>query len=316
MSYYNKNYPEIDEVVFVKISSVTEHGIYCKLIEYNNKEGFLINKELDRKIYYIREKYFIKNKVFPMMVTNIDIYNDNSDDDDNDNDDGYKKYQIDLSHRKIKSDERDKYIKYFQYVDRMYRLTSEFSSMCNIMMKSILPLTMWRVMSKENLETSQEKYKSILENPDNFFEGSKKLFPSESNNFLDNMTSRISSTTMTIHQDFNLIVYCDNAIDKLRDILYYIDENIRIEYVNSPQYKIIVEGKNNEECDLLLNKCLCAINNKIKNENIKFNLGEKKIVREREISIKHLPQNNKKIYYDTEDFGEEIESKYNDIDDE
>lgn len=323
MSYYSNNYPEFDEVVFVTITSITEDCVYCNLIEYNNKEGLLMSKEMDRKIYYIRKKYFVPGKVYPMLITNIVILNNNLDDEcDDECNNGKRNYRIDLSHKKIKSNERDKYIKYFQYVSRMYRLTSEFASMSNLMMKSILPLTMWRLMDKENLETSQQKYKSILEKPDDFIEGARGLFPSESNDFLDNMTSRISSTTMTIHQDFDLIIYCNNAVNELKNVLDYSSENLRIEYINSPQYKIIVEGKSDDGCNQLLNDCLEVIKERIENKNMKFQLGKKEIVKEREITIKCLPKpgidmsKKKKKMLEEEEYGEELESEYIEDDDD
>ena len=207
MSYYGNSFPEINEVVYVTLSSRSEHGLYFKLVEYNNKEGFLMLSEIEKKIYYIRDKYFSYGKVYPMIVVDLEF----DDDDDENSEDSCQNYKINLSHKKISADDRDKYIKYFQHISRIYRLTSEFSKLSNLMMKEILPLTMWRLMNKENLESSQETFKSILEKPKDFVEEARKIFPNESDDFLDNMMSRISSTTMIIHQDIELIAYCPNA---------------------------------------------------------------------------------------------------------
>jgi translation initiation factor 2 subunit 1 len=309
MSYYGNNYPEIDEVVFVTISSFSEHGIYCNLIEYDNKEGFLANTELDKKIYYERKKYFNFKKVYPVLVMDINF------------DKGY----IDLSHKRIKSDERDKYIKYFDYVSKMYRLTEEFSKISKLAVTDLLPLTMWNFMKKDEIENSQKKFKAILQKPDEFIEKAKEIYPSESNDFLDNLTSRISSTTLTIHQQFDLIVYCENAIQEIKNILDFpeLESHIKIEYINSPTYRLVVEckfeddrndlidkyieihkqkihNKERQHCDLVklgndlfvddINKYIELLKEKIKGKNIHFELGDKFLIKEREITIKYLPK--------------------------
>lgn len=309
MSYYGNNFPEIDEVVFVTISSFSDNGIYCTLVEYDNKEGFISNTELEKKIYYERKKYFNFKKVYPMIVTDID----------------FEKHFIDLSHKKIKSEERDKYIKYFDYVSKMYRLTQEFSKISKLSVTDLLPLTMWNFMKKDDIENSQKKFKAILQKPDEFVEKAKEIYPSESNDFLDNLSSRISSTTLTIHQHFDLVVYCENAIQEIKNILNFpeLGENIRIEYINSPTYRFIVECKfdddrndlidqyieihknkvNNKELkqtDLIklgndifveeINRCVELLKNKIKGKNIHFEIGDKLLIKEREMTIKYLPK--------------------------
>jgi translation initiation factor 2 alpha subunit (eIF-2alpha) len=309
MSYYGNNYPEIDEVVFVTIKSFTENGIYCTLVEYDGKEGFLSNTELDKKIYYERKKYFNYIKVYPMMVIDIN----------------FDKEFIDLSHKRIKSDERDKYIKYFDYVSKIYKLTEEFSKVSKLSVTDLLPLTMWNFMKKDEIENSQKKFKAILQKPDGFVEKAKEIYPSESSDFLDSLSSRISSTILTIHQQFELIVYCENAIQEIKNILDFpeLESHIKIEYINSPIYRLVVECKFDDERNDLIDKYIeihkIKVNNnershsdliklgndifvddidkyielikeRIKGKNIYFEIGDKLLIKEREITIKYLPK--------------------------
>lgn len=309
MSYYSNEYPDINDTVIVEIESFSEHGIYCKLIEYEDKEGFLLYSELDKKIYYDRYKYFnFKNK-YPMTVVNID----------------YEKGLIDLSHKKIKSDERDMHLKNFHSASQIYRLAEEFSEVTGIELDKLLPLTMWEIMKKDELNNSHKKLKFILQKPDMFVSNAKKIFPSESGDYLDSLASRITSTTVVIHQNFDLIVYCDDAINEIKKILNFpeIDPNIKIEYINSPTYRFIVECKFDDEMNELIDNyveshkknikentinhndhakigsdvCINEINkyveilkDRIKDKNIHFELGDRYIFKEREINIKYLPK--------------------------
>lgn len=46
---YEKDYPDTHELVMVTVNRVTEIGVYATLLEYNNKEGFILLSNLSRK---------------------------------------------------------------------------------------------------------------------------------------------------------------------------------------------------------------------------------------------------------------------------
>lgn len=274
MSYYENEYPEIDEIVYATVNSVSEHGVYFNLIEYNNKEGFLMESEMMKNIHYIKEKYFVKNKVFPLMVIRID----------------YDNQEIDLSHKRIKPEDRDMHIKYFKGMSNIYKITEEFSRHANLIMKNVLSLTMWKHVKKNDIANSDRKFRAILENPKNFLEEVTKIYPNETEKYIENVSTRITSTNLVIEQFFELKVYCENAISEIKDILNYNhDDTIVIEYINAPKYKIVITGKDNFECDQKLQDFLNYINEKIADKNIVFNLGEKQ-TKDRDLSIKYLPK--------------------------
>ncbi|GIY59812.1 eukaryotic translation initiation factor 2 subunit 1 [Caerostris extrusa] len=47
--YYSQKYPEVDDVVMVKVRSIAEMGAYVSLLEYNNIEGMILLSELSRR---------------------------------------------------------------------------------------------------------------------------------------------------------------------------------------------------------------------------------------------------------------------------
>lgn len=273
MMYYKNEFPEIKEVVFVKINDYSENVIYCSLIEYGNIEGILTDSEIDmkffqkkmdrflsdsdikKKLFNVKKKYFSQSKIYPMMVIDIN-FNDNI---------------IDLSHKAIKPEDRDKYIKQFHYMTLIYKLTEEFSKISKIMMSELLPHTMWKLISKNELENSQRKFTKLLEKPHEFISHTKEIYPSESNDFLDNFVSRITCTTCIIHQLFSLKVYCENAIEVLKQILIIddIDENIKIECIKPPIYRFVIKCEIDDEQYDLINKYIEEHEENIKNETVK-----------------------------------------------
>lgn len=46
---YEKKYPQVDDVVMVKVKSIAEMGAYVSLVEYNNIEGMILLSELSRR---------------------------------------------------------------------------------------------------------------------------------------------------------------------------------------------------------------------------------------------------------------------------
>jgi translation initiation factor 2 subunit 1 len=276
MSYYAKEYPKVDEVVCVTISRIEKDALYCKLIEYEDKEGFLPITGLNRKSHYNPKKYFKENKIYPMTVMRVDE----------------NKGIVDLSYNRIKSDdEKKKYVEKFEYFSKIFKFTHEISLLSDLLMDSILPTTMWRVLQKDDIDNSKEIYTSILDNPAAYIEDIITAHPNVAQRALDNIESRITRTYMTVHQEFNLNAICTNAINVLKEILTYPNDEVKLEYVNAPKYRIIVEGKTEDECDLKLERCIDHLNNTISERTgIIFNIGNKTVAKEKEIFIRNLPR--------------------------
>ena len=46
---YEQKFPEVDELVMVKVKQIAEMGAYVSLLEYNNIEGMILLRELSRR---------------------------------------------------------------------------------------------------------------------------------------------------------------------------------------------------------------------------------------------------------------------------
>jgi len=47
--FYEKKYPDVDDLVMVNVKSIAEMGAYVSLLEYNNIEGMILLSELSRR---------------------------------------------------------------------------------------------------------------------------------------------------------------------------------------------------------------------------------------------------------------------------
>ncbi|PIA47672.1 hypothetical protein AQUCO_01400348v1 [Aquilegia coerulea] len=71
---YEPNYPEVDTVVMVKITSVAEMGAYVNLVEYNNAEGLILLSELCRRRIRSVSSVVRVGSLEPAMVLSVDLY--------------------------------------------------------------------------------------------------------------------------------------------------------------------------------------------------------------------------------------------------
>lgn len=46
---YEQKYPNVDDLVMVKVKQIAEMGAYVSLLEYNNIEGMILLSELSRR---------------------------------------------------------------------------------------------------------------------------------------------------------------------------------------------------------------------------------------------------------------------------
>lgn len=49
MRFYEKRFPDTDEIVMVQVKQIAEMGAYVKLLEYDNTEGMILLSELSRR---------------------------------------------------------------------------------------------------------------------------------------------------------------------------------------------------------------------------------------------------------------------------
>lgn len=289
MSYYENDLPTINEIVFVKIYRITDEALYCRLIEYGGQEAVLPKTELDKKTYNSAERIFDDKKTYPMCVTSVDAV----------------KKTVDLSYRKVKPCHRDDYLKKFDFVVKIYRLTTEIATLSGVSIDAVLPMTMWKVFQKDDLDNSKDIFYSILDNPKSYLQWLESDIVvsvsatdqrekiqccciKDGKNIIQNIESRITRTSTTVHQEFEFLVLCNNAIDTIKEILNYKTDNGVIEYVNAPKYRIVVEDKTEKLCKDRIQECIDIIKSRIGDKKINFSVGNYKIVKQCDVLYKFL----------------------------
>ncbi|EIW65981.1 hypothetical protein TREMEDRAFT_35708 [Tremella mesenterica DSM 1558] len=87
--FYEKKYPDVDELVMVQVMSIEDMGAYVKLLEYDNIEGMILLSELSRRRIRSVQKLIRVGRNEVVVVMRVDP------------DKGY----IDLSKRRVSAEE-------------------------------------------------------------------------------------------------------------------------------------------------------------------------------------------------------------------
>ena len=270
MLYYGKKTPNINDIVFVYISEFSKGGTYCKLIEYGDIEGFILNTELDRKVYDPK-KIFSFGETYPMFVLAVTSKG------------------IDLSYKKVIIDDRQKLLEKFGTIKKICHLVIEYSYLTKIPVDVVSELTIWKLFGNDYLSDPKLLYNSILKDITKFTYCISETYPEETKLFIENITSRITMTNMIVHQNFDLMICDEDAISKLKQVLIYDgDTNTQVKYISSPRYQISVTGDSESTCEDKINKCLDFMKDKMKTYNTIFKLQDKVIAKNQEIILKPL----------------------------
>lgn len=70
--FYEKKFPDKDEVVMVNVRSIAEMGAYVSLLEYNNIEGMILLSELSRRRIRSINKLIRVGRNEAVMVLRVD----------------------------------------------------------------------------------------------------------------------------------------------------------------------------------------------------------------------------------------------------
>lgn len=276
MRYYNKDLPEENEYVLVKLKKITEHNfVLVELIEYDNIEGMILFSEVHHRKINI-DKLF-RNNIQVCIVTDVDI----------------NKRHINLSYKKVLPEDRQFYIDSIQNLDKFIDLFRDLQLLYNkhygIMIdnrhnktidNTIYQTIMWNMFNRAKRDLFVDLnniYRNILECPESLFDN-VDLSGDFKELCINNLKNRISYTDMQIAVYFDLTILDSDAINIIKNILHTDEKNWMYECVSSPKYRIIITTNNKQQIDDIVDMVKIELENKVKNINCVFKLNNERDV--------------------------------------
>jgi translation initiation factor 2 subunit 1 len=130
--YYENEYPNIGDIIMVKVKEITNIGIYVSLLEYDNIEGMISTNELSRQRIRSINNITTVNKHEVVTVVNIDDKN---------------KY-VDLSKRLVTLDDINKCEERYNKSKIIHRIMIDLSTQSGISVEELNKKITWPIFKK------------------------------------------------------------------------------------------------------------------------------------------------------------------------
>jgi translation initiation factor 2 alpha subunit (eIF-2alpha) len=282
MSYYRKEFPANDDIVFFRYLRTTEEqAVEVELVEYNNMRALIMPGELSK--YKINPVKLLGSKIHPALVFKSDNI----------------KKEIDLSYKRIKEQDREKLMYNFTYIDKIHVMGKDISQLYNIYLKKkkadnyikICDNTIWDIFSDNKIEETEydKLHQNILNNPLILFKSNKDLEDEFITRYMSNVQKRIKSTNIIMEKEFTLQVFTNAGIEKLRKILTEdLSSDIVVQCISAPNYKLLSISPDKADAVRLIEEAsIIIINNNNKYGGV-LNWKEPNIVKNKIYSIAPL----------------------------
>lgn len=143
--FYQQSYPVMDEIVMTSVNSEIENygGYHMNLIDYHNKEGLIVSKEMSRSNKTkVLNQVFNNNNNYPLQV--IDIYHKEDE----------SESTIELSNKNLDETEKSAFIDWHGKYKIIHTILHDFG----------YQLKQWEINNLENVEdVDVDRYKLFLE---------------------------------------------------------------------------------------------------------------------------------------------------------
>jgi translation initiation factor 2 subunit 1 len=255
--FYSQRYPEVEDVVMVKVRNIADMGAYVSLLEYNNIEGMILLSELSRRRIRSINKLIKVGKTEPVVVIRVDK----------------EKGYIDLSKRRVSAEDMEKCTAKYsnaKAVNSILRHVAEvlkFDSEAQLV--DLYQRTAWRYEEKTKKQgSSYDFFKNCVTDPSlldecGLSEKTKKLL-------LENIQQKLTSQAVKIRSDIEVSCFGYEGIDAVRAALKCglecskEDIFIKIHLIAPPLYVMTTSTPDRQKGIETLQDAIAAIQESIK----------------------------------------------------
>ena len=253
--FYENRFPVVDELVMVKIVEVSDIGMSCSLLEYNNIEGFIAITEISKRMKDVHRIGRIGQK-FILQVTNVIPANS----------------YIELSKKYVDSDDVVKGTEKYNNAKTVHNIVKQLAEIHQMTIQD-----MYKLMVYPLYETYDDPYNAFkliaasgdtcniyselnISVPDNYLESLIKLVKQQLTVQPVKIAAEVDVTSFTGGIDD--IKY---ALNKGKEMASK-DFDIKIQLVASPTFMIFTTTTNEPEAI----KAIINVSNVIKTEILKM----------------------------------------------
>jgi len=243
LRYYEKEFPEVGDLVMVKISRIDDLGVYGTLLEYCNREGMLMISELSSRRVRSIYKLVRIGKVYTLVVLGVNR----------------EKGFIDLSKKRLDAtpEERQKYDNQYNNAKALNSIISYVASrtqadanMTSCSMEDLYKMFGFEML--EQYETGNNLFKLAAKNPDQFL-GRIKIPEDIRELVMSNLKRKLTPQVVKIRGDVGVTCEARAGIDAIKESFKAALEvstkeyPIQITLIGTPLYMVVCSTLDKEE---------------------------------------------------------------------
>jgi len=257
--YYEKEFPEVGDLVMVKVSRIDDLGVYGALLEYCNREGMLMISELSSRRVRSIYKLVRIGKVYTLVVLGVNR----------------EKGFIDLSKKRLDAtpEERLKYDNRYNNAKALNSIISYVASrtqadpnMTSCSMEDLYKMFGFEML--EQYETGNNLFKLAAKNPDQFLERIK--IPEDIRELvMANLKRKLTPQVVKIRGDVGVTCEARAGIDAIKESFKAALEvstkeyPIQITLIGTPLYMVVCSTLDKEEGIIRVKKAIQIIREEI-----------------------------------------------------
>jgi translation initiation factor 2 subunit 1 len=248
---YENEFPEIDDVVMVQVSSIAEMGAYVRLLEYNNIEGMILLSELSRRRIRSVNKLIRVNRNEVVMVLRVDK----------------EKGYIDLSKRRVSPEDIQKCEDRFNKAKAVHRVLRQVADQKKLVLKTLYQQVGWPLYKKYG--HCYDAFKLVLTDQEDVFSELPNVDPETKDTLVDYIKKRLAPQPIKVRSDVEVTCFTYEGIDAVRDSLMAgqavgtPEAPIKIKLIAPPMYVITTMTLDKDLGVALLKKALELVTEQI-----------------------------------------------------
>lgn len=199
--FYEQKFPEVDELVMVRVKSITDIGAYVSLLEYDNSEGLILSSELSRKRIRSISQLIRVGRTEAVVVLRVDS----------------EKGYVDLSKSKVAPEDIPKCEERYNKAKTVHSIMRHLAETTNQDLENLYEQVGWPLYRRFN--HAFDAFKAALTEPDDVFKDINFPTPETREQLLQIIQRRLKPQPVKIRADVEVTCFSYEGIDAIKKAL-------------------------------------------------------------------------------------------------
>ncbi|KAJ2544801.1 hypothetical protein EV175_005865 [Coemansia sp. RSA 1933] len=237
--FYESKFPEVDEVVMVRITRIEDLGAYVELEEYGTIEGVILVKELSKRRIRSVQKLVRIGRREPALVQRVDT----------------EKGYIDLSKSKVTPEEIEKCNERYQKSKMVHSVITHVAKKMDMEAEALYEQVGWPLYKKYG--HAYDAFKLAISNPETVL-GEFGMEPALYDELMANISRKFTPQKVKLRADLDIQCYGFEGVEAVRRAIKAAESvsteetPIKVRLIAPPTYVMSTTSVNtNEDIELM-----------------------------------------------------------------